>query len=398
MTDTNSRIKIIEATGATLAAASAEGTPGIQSDSGYSGWGAYAWTWYGGGAWRWAAPGDASGNLKAAAIYTGGTLRIGLAGAGAFTMLSVSGLTNGKIPRISSGSGQFTDSCFGDDGTNATCTRPLTLNGATRPAWGGAFANALQLTPEVATAQYASIGPQAHQVWANVYFDGINYRAVSGYAGQGFPVIFITFNGGISLRSSISNPVAGGIISDMSEKWSVDRFGKMVATAISISTPVTREAIIQPLPITNSAPGVVTVGPSGGVKSFGFDGGASTEELFYHLDVQHDYVSGTDMIFHVHWTPSTATEGDVKWQIEYQWVEAGGTWPAPTAASSTVAAGTVAWADKRADFTISGTGHTYNSRILFRLFRNPADVADTYAGDAVLTSVGLHYSANIGQP
>jgi hypothetical protein len=178
----------------------------------------------------------------------------------------------------------------------------------------------------------------------------------------------------------------------------LNRDGVLSVPSISISTPVTREAIIQPLPITNSAPGTVTVGPSGGVKSFGFDGGASTEELFYHLDVQHDYVTGTNVIFHVHWTPATATGGDVKWQLEYQWVEAGTTWPAPTLASVVTAAGTTAWADKRSDITISGTGHTYNSRILIRLFRNPTDAADTYAGDAVLTSVGLHYSANIGQP
>lgn len=162
-------------------------------------------------------------------------------------------------------------------------------------------------------------------------------------------------------------------------------------------TSVTREAIIQPLPITNSAPGVVTV-VSGGMKSFGFDGGASTEELFYHCDVQHDYIAGGDMIFHVHWMPATATGGDVKWQIEFQWVEGGATWPAPTTLTGTDAAGTTAWADKRTDFTIPGAGHTYNSRIMVRLFRDPVDAADTYSGDAVLSSIGMHYQADPGQP
>ena len=160
---------------------------------------------------------------------------------------------------------------------------------------------------------------------------------------------------------------------------------------------VTREAIIQPLPITNSAPGTVTV-VSGGMKSFGFDGNTVTEELFYHLDVQHDYIAAGDMIFHVHWMPATATGGDVKWQIEYQWVEAGATWPAPSTLTGTTAAGTTAWADKRTDITIPGTGHTYNSRLMVRLFRNPTDAADTYTGDAVLSSVGMHYQADPGQP
>lgn len=160
---------------------------------------------------------------------------------------------------------------------------------------------------------------------------------------------------------------------------------------------VTREAIIQPLPITNAAPGAVTV-VSGGMRSFGFDGGASTEELFYHCDVQHDYIAGGDMVFHVHWMPATATGGNVKWQIEYQWVEGGATWPAPTTLTGTDAAGATAWADKRTDITIPGAGRTYNSRLMVRLFRVPTDAADTYAGDAVLSSVGMHYQADPGQP
>lgn len=167
--------------------------------------------------------------------------------------------------------------------------------------------------------------------------------------------------------------------------------------AVVTSVAVTREAIIQPLPITNSAPGVVNV-VDANMKSFGFDGGASTEELFYHCDVQHDYIAGGDMVFHVHWMPATAAGGDVKWQVHYQWVEAGATWPAASPLSSTVAAGSVAWADKHADITLPGAGHTYNSRIMIRLFRNPVDAADTYGGDAVLSSVGMHYSASPSQP
>ena len=175
----------------------------------------------------------------------------------------------------------------------------------------------------------------------------------------------------------------------------LDKCGLILDSTATSS--VTREAIIQPLPITNAAPGAVTV-VSGGMKSFGFDGGASTEELFYHCDVQHDYIAGGDMVFHVHWMPATATGGDVKWQIEYQWVEAGATWPAPTTLTGTTAAGTTAWSDKRTDITIPGVGKTYNSRLMVRLFRNPADAADTYAGDAVLSSVGMHYQADPGQP
>ncbi len=165
--------------------------------------------------------------------------------------------------------------------------------------------------------------------------------------------------------------------------------------AAGTSNVVTREMIIQPLPITNAAPGVVTVGPSGSMKSFGFDGGTQVEELFYHVDLQHDYIAGTDIIPHVHWLPSTTGAGNVLWQWDFQWVETGGTFGAPTNAPCTaVAAGGTAWVDKRSEVTISGAGKTYNSRLLLRLFRDPANAGDTYGADAVLSSVGAHYSAN----
>jgi hypothetical protein len=163
--------------------------------------------------------------------------------------------------------------------------------------------------------------------------------------------------------------------------------------AAGASNTVTREMIIQPLPITNSDPDVVTF-VSGSMRSFGFDGGTLEEELFYHVDLQHDYIAGTDIVLHVHWAPATNSGGDVVFRWDYQWTEAGGTWGAPTAtACAAVAAGATAWADKRSEVTISGAGHTYNSCLLLRLYRTPTGT-DTYAGDAVLSSVGVHYSAN----
>lgn len=163
--------------------------------------------------------------------------------------------------------------------------------------------------------------------------------------------------------------------------------------AAGTSNVVTREMIIQPLPITNSDPDVVTF-VSGSMLSFGFDGGVAEEELFYHVDLQHDYIAGTDIILHVHWAPSTTATGDVIFRWDYQWTESGGTWGAPTAvACPAVAAGGVAWSDKRSEVTVSGSGHTYNSRMLLRLYRTPTG-SDTYADDAVLSSVGVHYSAN----
>ncbi len=402
------------------------GLPGIIQDK------AYKLAWYAGGLWRWAAPGDADGNVKATAVYVSDTERISALGKVFATDVEVSSMTSGKYA-LAGANGLLGSGALSEDATSVKSAKPLTLNGATRPAWGPlALVTHLGGTSVTGRLSFDGVGSYVF-LSANWYFDGTNHKAIQTSAVNQFPsAIFITDLGALTFANSLTFPTANATITDFANKFQVSRIGapgfygvipptsrptisgQRTATATlaalyqalgatglildaTTGTSVTREAIIQPLPITNSAPGVVTV-VSGGMKSFGFDGNTVTEELFYHCDVQHDYIAAGDMIFHVHWMPATATGGDVKWQIEYQWVEAGATWPAPSTLTGTTAAGTTAWADKRTDFTIPGAGHTYNSRLMIRLFRNPTDAADTYTGDAVLSSVGMHYQADPGQP
>ena len=161
-------------------------------------------------------------------------------------------------------------------------------------------------------------------------------------------------------------------------------------------TSVTREPSVTLLALTANAPSDVTI--AGGVRAYGFPGTGTMKELFFAVDFQHDYIAGGNIIAHGHWLPATGAGGDVKWQTEAMWVEAGGVWDTTELSSSIVAAGTVAKADKRFDITISGTGHTYNSRLVIRIFRDSADAADTYTGNAILPAFGVHYQADPGQP
>lgn len=123
-----------------------------------------------------------------------------------------------------------------------------------------------------------------------------------------------------------------------------------------------------------------------------FDGGATTEELFGVIELPHSYREGSDITAHVHWMPTTTGAGNVKWNIDYQWVNAGDTYAnTVTTVSATAAASTTAWDGTNTDIaTITGTGKTISSHFMFRLYRNPADVADTYADDAALIVFGLH--------
>ena len=165
-------------------------------------------------------------------------------------------------------------------------------------------------------------------------------------------------------------------------------------TTIGVPETVTREFSVQSLPITNAAPDEVTLGPSGSMKSFAFDGGTQVEEMFYHIDVNHNYVAGTPAIPHAHWFQRTDGTGTVVFHWDVQWIDAGGPVVAPVAyPCAAVDVNGTAWAEEqRSDATVPGTGHTYNSRLCLRLYRDPA--LDTYTGDVVLTSVGVHYTAD----
>lgn len=165
-------------------------------------------------------------------------------------------------------------------------------------------------------------------------------------------------------------------------------------TTLGIPLTVTRELMIQSLPITNAAPDVITLGPSGSMKTFGFDGGTQTEELFYYIDNQHDYVAGGSFIPHVHWFQASNGTGTVVMSFDIQIVDAGGPVVAPVANDCpAVTVNGTAWAaEQRSEVTVSGVGHTFNSRIMLRLYRDPSK--DTFTGDVALTAIGVQYTAD----
>jgi len=141
-----------------------------------------------------------------------------------------------------------------------------------------------------------------------------------------------------------------------------------------------------------AAPAIIAIAGTG-ILAYAFIGtGVLTDELHGSIETLHDYLEGSDIIPHVHWMPSTNDAGDVKWQLEYIWISRTGTVAGSTTIDVTVAAGGTAWTLHRSDFpTIDGTGRNIGDRFIFRIFRNPADGADTYAHDAAIMDFGVHF-------
>lgn len=144
-----------------------------------------------------------------------------------------------------------------------------------------------------------------------------------------------------------------------------------------------------------SAPDSISILSSGNIQGLGFNGNATTEEVHGSGEIIHDRKDGTDIHFHVHWMPTNANAGNVKWNLEYSWTNQDGTFSAPTTISIVDAADTTAWKHSIAVFpAIDGSAINVNNAIVFRLYRDPTDGDDTYGGDAALIQVGIHYEVN----
>lgn len=128
-----------------------------------------------------------------------------------------------------------------------------------------------------------------------------------------------------------------------------------------------------------SAPDLTAFGPSGSILALAFDGNATTEQVFGSFELLHWYKEGSDLNFHVHWSPVNANAGNVKWFLEYSVANANGVFGAPTTITVVQAAAGVAWTHQLAGFAaVSGAGLTIGAVVAFRFYRVPTDAADTY--------------------
>lgn len=142
---------------------------------------------------------------------------------------------------------------------------------------------------------------------------------------------------------------------------------------------------------------------SRGVYTFTFEDQNSSsdeEEVFFSIQMPHNWKEGTTIYPHVHWAPQASTAGNVVWGLEYTWVNYDATTPIAfsnttiiTATSADVASGD---ADKHlitgfSSITPSASQNKISSILMCRFFRKSADGNDDYNGNAAVLSFDLHY-------
>lgn len=140
-------------------------------------------------------------------------------------------------------------------------------------------------------------------------------------------------------------------------------------------------------------------GGSQGVFLWFFDA-ATEEELYFAVQMPHDYRFGTNLHPHVHWTPSTTRTGTVSWGLEYTISNITGTFP-----NTRIIYGNT---PNPNEYNLIANRHyltelpeidgsnlqNVSSMLVCRIFRNATGAggsSDTYGLDIGLLEVDFHY-------
>ena len=121
------------------------------------------------------------------------------------------------------------------------------------------------------------------------------------------------------------------------------------------------------------------------------------EELYFSVEVPHNYVAGSNLSFYIHYSYMSDTVGDTgKFGIEYTWANQEELYGSSSKIYRVL---TSTNNDKYyhhwVGFTqINGTGKTLGSILVCRIFRNSSSAEDTYAGFVALLGVDMVYEAN----
>lgn len=130
--------------------------------------------------------------------------------------------------------------------------------------------------------------------------------------------------------------------------------------------------------------------------AYEFIGAVTLKSLQIGFQINHDYKEGSDITPHIHlYIPDDGTGGVIKFYMTYAWSNVSQTGSiSETTISGTVTRTASQGINNNAILSfpaITGTGKTISSIIMCRIYRDPADAADTFASSVWLKSADIHY-------
>lgn len=161
----------------------------------------------------------------------------------------------------------------------------------------------------------------------------------------------------------------------------------------------------------NLYPSSVTVGSGASAASFTVYNGANLfayeflgngvtlKSLQLGFQINHDYKEGSDVVPHIHlYVPDDGSGGVIKFYMNYTWANINATGTiSETTISGTLTRTASQGIDNNAILSfgaITGTGKTISSILMCRIYRDPADVTDTFGSSVWLKSTDIHYECD----
>lgn len=133
----------------------------------------------------------------------------------------------------------------------------------------------------------------------------------------------------------------------------------------------------------------------GNITAYAFAPNVMTE-AFTNWDVPFEWATGTDLYLAFHWSPGSSTAtGNVRWAIDYTWAEVNGVFgDVVTEYYEAPSDGTAYKHYQVVSTPFPGGDAVANMRFLMRIYRDGADVSDTFEADAFLIGVDFYYQTN----
>ena len=134
---------------------------------------------------------------------------------------------------------------------------------------------------------------------------------------------------------------------------------------------------------------------SSGPQIWFFRNNSAVEAMSFTLQLPHNWKDGTTIYPHIHWLPRATAAGNIKWNLDYTWANLNtGTFSAITTISGVSIGPFTINKHILCDIGtgIDGTGMTYSSVLICRIWRNSNDSEDTYNADAGGLSMDFHVS------
>jgi hypothetical protein len=122
----------------------------------------------------------------------------------------------------------------------------------------------------------------------------------------------------------------------------------------------------------------------------------ATSETFVNWDVPFNWADGTNVYAAIHWSPGNSTSsGNVRWGLEFTTAAVNGVFGSTQTIYVTSSSNQTAYQHIQAvSAPYSGSSVDPNQRFLIRLFRDGANVADTFPDDAFLLGIDFYYQVD----